>query len=109
MKDHKIKQQGAAVSKPPGRSGDRPSLDRLLRSAAQAGDQAQRAARWAGQYRPIGIFFLSYLARIFQDEYGSGFHLFGNPLVENAQFADHHASPRFRLRSLYPARWPGMV
>ncbi|MBO0694658.1 MAG: hypothetical protein J2P56_01010, partial [Verrucomicrobia bacterium] len=40
MKDRKIEQQGAAVSKPHGRSGDRPSLDRLLRSAAEPGDEA---------------------------------------------------------------------
>ena len=53
MKDHKIKQQGAAVSKPPGRSGDRPSLDRLLRSAAQAGDQTQAAMPFGFDTRVI--------------------------------------------------------
>src|SRR4029077_17833643 len=31
--------------------------------------------------------------------HGTGFHLLGNPFVDNAQFTDHHASPAFRLRS----------
>ena len=55
MKDHKIKQQGAAVSKPPGRSGDRPSLDRLLRSAAQAREEAEAAIPFGFDTRVIAL------------------------------------------------------
>jgi hypothetical protein len=55
MKDHKIKQQGAAVSKPPGRSGDRSSLDRLLRSAAQAGEEAEATMPFGFDTRVIAL------------------------------------------------------
>ena len=55
MKDHKIKQQGAAVSKPPGRSGDRLSLDRLLQSAAQGGDQVEAAMPFGFDTRVIAL------------------------------------------------------
>src|SRR6202035_4270757 len=69
-----------------------------------ARNQAQRAARRAGEHRPIGVFSLPHFARILQHEHGTGFHLLGNPFVDNAQLTDHHASPAFpftlALRSL---------
>ena len=58
-----------------------------------AGDESERPAGRTGKHRPVRIFALPYFARIFQDEHGTGLHLFGNPLVDNAQFADHHCSP----------------
>ena len=57
-----------------------------------AGDQTQGAAGRAGEDGPVGILLFANLARIFKNEYGARFHLFGNPLVDNTQFTDHHAS-----------------
>ena len=52
----------------------------------------ERAARRAGEHGPIGVFFFAHFARIFEHEHRARFHLLGNPLADNAQFTDHHAS-----------------
>src|SRR5208337_1511652 len=57
-----------------------------------ARDKAKRAARRAGENGPIGIFLFADLAGVLEYENGARFHLFGNPLVDDAQFADHLAS-----------------
>lgn len=51
------KKQEAAASNPPGRSGDRPSLklDRLLRSAAQAPDDAPVEAPFGFDTRVVAL------------------------------------------------------
>jgi hypothetical protein len=58
MKDDvDLKTQGAAVSKPPGRSGDRPSLivDRLLRSAAESEKDAPTEAPFGFDTRVVAL------------------------------------------------------
>ena len=55
MKDENIEQQGTAVSKPPRRSGDRRSLDRLLRSAAQAGEDAPATMSFGFDTRVVAL------------------------------------------------------
>ena len=55
MKEEKIEQQGTAVSKPPRRSGDRRSLDRLLRSAAQVDDESPGAMPFGFDTRVVAL------------------------------------------------------
>jgi hypothetical protein len=57
MKDVDPKNQGAAVSKPPRRSGDRHSLnlDRLLRSAARAPEDAPPAMPFGFDTRVVAL------------------------------------------------------
>ncbi len=54
MKDHKIKQQGAAVSKPRG-DLEIAILDRLLRSAAQVREGAEPAMPFGFDTRVIAL------------------------------------------------------
>jgi hypothetical protein len=52
-------------------------------------NQAEHAARRAGQHGPVGIFLLADFAGVFQHKDGSGLHVFRDPLVDQIQFADH--------------------
>src|ERR1700683_3204366 len=54
-----------------------------------ARDEAEHAAGWAGEHGPVRVFLLADFAGIFENEDGSGLHLFGNPFAEKIQFADH--------------------
>src|SRR5271166_6885084 len=77
-----------------GRAGPRAANDGQQSADLFARHQSQLTARWARQDSPVGILLFAHLAGVLQNENGSRLHLFGDPLVQHAQFSDH--VPSFR-------------